>query len=78
MAHARLDALRFQRAILLRQLQLLETAIAAESGMCSFKSLDDRLAGSLDAACLANGPCGLSMADLNDMPEPDNPLPGVN
>lgn len=78
MTHARLDALRSQRAILLCQVQLLETAIAAEAGMCSFKSLDDRLAASLDAACLANGPCELTLADLHDLPGPPEPQPGQN
>lgn len=78
MPHARLDNLRTQRAILLRQVQLLDTAIAAETGMCAFSPIDDRLAESLDAACLANGPCGMTTADLRELSEPPAPLPGMN
>lgn len=78
MAHAQLDALRSQRATLLRQLLLIETAIAAETGMCAFRVLDDRLAAPLDAACLANGLCEMTTGDLRDLPEPPEPAPGLN
>jgi hypothetical protein len=70
--------LRAQRAVLLRQLQLVETMIAAETGMCAFTAIDDRLAESLDAACLANGVCGIPVADLRALPAAPEPLPGAN
>lgn len=78
MRSAALVALRARRAVLLRQLQLVETMIAAETGMCAFHALDDRLAESLDAACLANGLCGIPVADLREMPAAPEPGPGLN
>lgn len=75
---AALDALRARRAALLRQLQLIETLIAAQTGMCAFAAIDDRLAVSLDAACLANGPCGMTVADLRELPAAPEPGPGLN
>jgi len=70
--------LRAQRAVPLRQRQLIETMIAAESGMCAFTAIDDRLAVSLDAACLANGACGMPVAELRELPAAPAPLPGLN
>lgn len=78
MRSAALEALRARRAVLLRQLQLLETMIAAETGMCAFRALDDRLAESLDAACLANGLCEISVADLRELPAAPEPGLGLN
>lgn len=78
MSPTRLDNLRAQRAVLLRQVALLDIAIAAETGMCAFTALDDRLAESLDAACLANGPCGLAAADLRELPIAPEPGPALN
>lgn len=78
MSDKRLDSLRAQRQLLLLQLALLETAIAAEGATCTFKMLDDRLAESLDAACLANGHCGIAVADLRELPVAPEPGLGLN
>lgn len=72
------DALEALRAALLHQLQLIETLIAAETGMCAYAAIDDRLAVSLDAACVANGVCGIPVADLRELPAAPEPAPGVN
>lgn len=78
MKDERLSALRAQRQLLLFQLALLDTAIAAEGATSAFKMLDDRLTEALDDMCQANAACEMTVADLRALPAAPEPGLGLN